>query len=425
MKGGRRPARRVDGPEEERKSRVAEAYNPFEADDPERIFPRLQQLRADADPIVAIGEGMHYVTRHAVARDVLRDTVHFSNAEGFRAPGITVPPEDRMLGEMDAPQHPRVRRVVMTALNPSAIRAEEEFVRTTARRLLDALLVPGPVDLVPAFTRPLPNDATVHLLGFPMEDSARIAVWSTEVMESEWPAMNRTDRGEGMRGAFPEYTSYVDAFIRNVRAGLADGTADDTVVARLITTTVDDEPLSDRQVRALVFNLLLGGLTTTAQLLGNMIYELLARGSVDQLANGSEDERSTYLEECLRMYPPVMFIPRGCTKDVEIAGTTVRAGERVIVGTACANRDELLFDESEHFVDDRQDADRHLTFGFGAHACAGAAMARSVGRIALEEFLAFAGPRHAELPSGFRYENVPTFFEYGPRTLPVTFDRPR
>ena len=125
------------------------------------------------------------------------------------------------------------------------------------------------------------------------------------------------------------------------------------------------------------------------------------------------------------MYPPVMFIPRGCTKDVEIAGITVRAGERVIVGTACANRDELLFDESEQFVDGRQDADRHLTFGFGAHACAGAAMARSVGRIALDEFLAFAGPRHAVLPSGFRYQNVPTFFEYGPHTLPVTFDRPR
>jgi cytochrome P450 len=403
---------------------VAEAYNPFEADDPERIFRRLQQLRADEAPIVAIGEGMHYVTRHAVAREVLRDTAHFSNAEGFRAPGVTVPLEDRMLGEMDAPQHPRVRRVVMTALNPAAIRAEEEFVRGAARGLLEALPVPGTVDLVPAFTRPLPNDATVHLLGFPMEDSARIAQWSTEVMESAWPAMNRTERGEGMQGAFPEYTSYVDDFIGRVRADLAGGAADDTVVARLIATTVDDEPLSDRQVRALVFNLLLGGLTTTAQLLGNMIYEILARGSVGRLAASGDAERNIFIEECLRVYPPVMFIPRGCTSEVEIAGTTVKAGERVIVGTACANRDELLFDESERFVDDRDGAERHLTFGLGAHACAGAAMARSVGRIALDEFVTYARSHHAELPSGFRYENVPTFFEYGPRTLPVTFGGP-
>ena len=400
---------------------MAEAFNPFEAQDPVHMFARLRRLRAEA-PIVPLADGMYYVTGYEESRRVLRDSDHFSNAEGFRAPGITVPIEDRMLGEQDAPQHPQVRRIVMSAFNPAAIRREEDFVRYRARQLLEGLEVPGVNDLVPRFTNPLPNDATVHLLGFPMDDSTRIAAWSKEVMESEWPAMNRTERGEGMAGAFPEYTAYVDDFIRQLRQDMSAGAAGDSLIARLMSEDISGELLTDRQLRALVFNLLLGGLTTTAQLLGNMIYELLTTDALSRLDKAEPSEQSTFVEECLRMYPPVMFIPRGCVAETTVAGTTIKPGERVIVGTACANRDEHLFDDGEDFDPHRGNVDRHLTFGFGAHLCAGAAMARSVAEIGLDEFVAFANPRNASLPAGFVYENVPTFFEYGPRTLPVAFD---
>jgi cytochrome P450 len=165
-------------------------------------------------------------------------------------------------------------------------------------------------------------------------------------------------------------------------------------------------------------------LTTTAQLLGNVIYQLLISDSVAQLAGAGADERAAFIEECLRVYPPVMLIPRGCVQETTVAGTTVKPGERVIVGSACVNRDESLFDESEAFDAHRSNVDRHLTFGFGPHICAGAAMARSVALIGLDEFVRFARPRHARLPDGFVYENVPTFFEYGPKFMPVVFDSP-
>jgi cytochrome P450 len=405
---------------------VAEAFNPFEPVDPARLFPRLSRLRADA-PVVALGEGMFYVTRYDEARQVLRDAEHFSNAEGFRAPGITVPVEDRMLGEQDAPQHPRVRRIVMTAFNPAAVKREEPFVRDRARQLLARVPVPGPADLVPLFTNPLPNDATVHLLGLPMDDAAKIASWSKEVMESEWPAMNRTERGEGMAGAFPEYTGYVDAYLGSLQDRLeagAAGPAGDGLIARLMTESIEGKRLSQRQLRALVFNLLLGGLTTTAQLLGNMIYELLTTDALSALVGADAGDRARFIEETLRMYPPVMFVPRGCVQETTVAGTTIKPGERVIVGTACANRDESLFEDGEGFDPHRPGLDRHLTFGFGPHLCAGAAMARSVAEIGLDEFVRFAGERGAHLPEGFAYENVPTFFEYGPASLPVAFDGP-
>jgi cytochrome P450 len=406
-----------------RQNAMLSTYDPFRVEQPERTFARLHELRAEG-PIVPIGEGMFYVTSYEEARRVLRDAEHFSNAEGFRAPGVTVPAEDRMLGEQDAPQHPGVRRIVMSAFNPAAIRLEEEFVRRRARALLERAPVPGTVDMVPAFTTPLPNDATVHLLGFPMQDATQIASWSKEVMESEWPAMNRTERGEGMVGAFPEYTDYVDRFVVALRSAVAAGTADDSLLARLITADVGGEALSARQMRALVFNLLLGGLTTTAQLLGNMIYQVLRSDSVATLAVADPGERAAFVEECLRVYPPVMLIPRGCVQETTVAGTTIKPGERVIVGSACVNRDEALFNGSEEFDATRANGDRHLTFGFGPHVCAGAAMARSVALIGLDEFLRFADRRNARLPVGFTYENVPTFFEYGPKMMPVIFDPP-
>jgi cytochrome P450 len=393
-------------------------YDPFAIEAPERTFQHLRRLRAKA-PVVTLTEGMHYVTSYQEARQVLRDAEHFSNALGFRAPGVEVPAEDRMLGEQDAPQHTRVRRVVVSAFNPAAIKAEVGFVRERAHHLLERLSRHGTVDMVPAFTNPLPNDATVHLLGFPMEDAAQIAAWSKEVMESEWPAMNRTERGDGMAGAFPEYTAYVDAHIARARQQAAQSPDVDTFTTRLVRTEVDGQQLSDRQVRALVFNALLGGLTTTAQLLGTMIHQILTTGSAASLLAAGEDQRVRFIEECLRMYPPVMIIPRGCVSETTIAGTTIKPGERVIVGTACVNRDERLLANSEVFEGDRDQADRHLTFGFGPHLCAGAAMARSVASVGLDEFLHFADERRARLAPEFVYETVPTFFEYGPRSLPV------
>ena len=99
---------------------------------------------------------------------------------------------------------------MVTALTPKVVHAAEPFIRGTAEGLLDAVPVPGRADLVAAFTVPLPNRVTVHLLGFPAEDADTIARWAKELMESEFPRTNRTERGEGFAGAFPEFAGYID-----------------------------------------------------------------------------------------------------------------------------------------------------------------------------------------------------------------------
>ena len=399
---------------------MAKSFDPFDVAQVQAAWPLLSELRRDT-PVAPLADGMQYVTRLAECRAVLRDTTAFSNARGFKGPGVVVAPEDRILGEMDPPQHSAVRRVMVTALTPKVVHAAEDFIEATAQRLLAEVPDNGRADLVPAFTVPLPNRVTVHLLGFPAEDADTIAAWAKELMESGFPATNRSHRGEGFAAAFPDFAGYIDEKIRARAADLGAGRDDhpDEVLTRLIRLEVDGTRLTPRQLRALVRNLITGGLTTTSQLLGNVIHEVLTVPGLDAAVRENDAALDTAIEESLRLRPPVMFIVRGCVADTDIGGCPVREGERLIVGSASANRDERIFEFPDEFRVDRHNAEQHLTFGYGPHVCPGAALARTVTRIGLRAlFRRFpvgtltASPDHV-------YENVPTFFECGPRRLSV------
>jgi len=105
--------------------------------------------------------------------------------------------------------------------------------------------------------------------------------------------------------------------------------------------------------------------------------------------------------------------------DVDVGGCPVHAGERLIVGTASANRDDRVFETADDFVVDRANADQHLTFGYGPHVCPGATLARVVARIGVRALFTRFGPGTIRMAPDHTYENVPTFFECGPRRLSV------
>ena len=394
-------------------------FDPFDPGQAQRAWPLLKELRRKG-PVAPIAGGMHYVTRHAECREVLRDTESFSNASGMKAQGVEVPFEDRILGELDPPQHSVVRRVMVTALTPKVVHAAEPFIRGTAEGLLDGVTVPGQADLVAAYSVPLPNRVTVHLLGFPAEDADTIAAWAGELMVSEFPRTNRTERGEGFAGAFPEFAGYIDDKIdhrlREVERGKD---VPDDVLTRLVRLEVDDVRLTRSQLRALTRNLITGGLTTTSQLLGNLLHQLLSTPGLEHTLRVEEGALANAVEESLRISPPLLFLARGCVHDTSIGDSPIAAGERVIVGTGSANRDELLFDDADEFRVDRPNADQHLTFGYGPHVCPGAAMARIVARIGIATFLERFPPGSVRLAENYEFENVPTFFEIGPRRLSV------
>ncbi|HTD50806.1 MAG TPA: cytochrome P450, partial [Acidimicrobiia bacterium] len=379
-------------------------FDPFDPGQAHDAWPMLARMRAEA-PVVDIANGMRYVTRHAECRAVLRDPHSFSNATGMKAPGIEIPAEDRLLGELDPPRHTLVRRVMVTALSPKLVHATEPFMRATAGTLLDGI-TQSPADLVAAFTVPLPNRMTVHLLGFDPADAEQLAVWAKTLMESTFPATNRTARGEGFAGAFPEFAAYIDAHIDERAQQLAAGSAPDDVVARLLGLTDDGVELPRRQIRALVRNLITGGLTTTSQLLGNLLHELLANPALDGAVRADRDALRVAVEESLRLSPPVLFMARGCVQDVRVGGCPVSAGTRVIAGFASANRDEGVFDDSDTFRIDRPNAEQHLTFGYGPHVCPGASLARAVAYAGIDAFFDRFPEGSVRLAPGFEFENV-------------------
>jgi cytochrome P450 len=394
-------------------------FDPFDPGQAQRAWPLLKELRREG-PVAPIEGGMHYVTRHAECREVLRDTEAFSNASGMKAPGVEVPFEDRILGELDPPQHSVVRRVMVTALTPKVVHAAEPFIRGTAEGLLDGVTVPGRADLVATYSVPLPNRVTVHLLGFPAADADTIATWAGELMVSEFPRTNRTERGEGFAGAFPEFAGYIDEKVAHRMRDVERGKdVPDDVLTRLVQLEVDDVRLTRNQLRALTRNLITGGLTTTSQLLGNLLHQLLSTPELERVLRAEEGALTNAVEESLRIAPPLLFLARGCVHDTAIGDSPVAAGERVIVGTGSANRDELLFEDGDEFRVDRPNADQHLTFGYGPHVCPGAAMARIIARIGIATFLERFPPGSVRLAEDYEFENVSTFFEIGPRWLPV------
>jgi len=399
---------------------VTTSFDPFDAEQAQNADEVLARLRAET-PVARIGPGMHYVTRHAECRDVLRDSSRFSNAQGFKAPGVEIPVEQRLLGELDPPQHGPVRRVMVTALTPAAVRGAETFMRSEAEGLLEALV--GPADLVADFSVPLPNRVTVHMLGLPAQDAGTVARWAKELMESDFPRTNRTERGTGFAEAFPEFAGYIDACISGRRDDIEAGRdVPDDVLSRLIRLEVDGVRLVPTQLRALVRNLITGGLTTTSQLLGNLLHAVLTDPGLEATLRRDRTALSGAIEESLRLSPPVLFVARGCPRGAEIGDIVIEPGERVIVGSASANRDERVFDDADTFRLDRANADAHITFGHGPHFCPGATLARAVARVGITAFLDRFAPGAVRLVDGYRFENVKTFFERGPRRLPVLVD---
>jgi cytochrome P450 len=393
---------------------VAKTFNPFDAEQAHNSWPLLADLRKES-AVVDIGDGIAYVTRHAECRRLLRDTDGFSSAQGFKAPGVVVPMEDRTLGELDPPNHTLVRRVMVTALTPKVVRAAEPYIEARAKALLDALPKQREADLVPTFTGPLPIASTVHVLGFLEEDAPKTMVWAKELIESGFPATHRNRDGvEGFAEGFPDFAGYIDDRIDERRTN-----PHDDVTTKLLELEVDGERLTPRQLRAMVRNLITGGLTTTSQLLGNLLHQLFTVPGLEDRLRSDPEALPRAVEESLRLAPPVMLIPRGCLRDTEVDGTTLHPGQRVVMGSACANRDEAMFRNGDEFDVDRDNVSDHLTFGYGPHFCPGAPLARAVARIGVTAFLQRFPTGTVRLAEGFVFENVPAFFETGPARLTI------
>ena len=255
-----------------------EDFNPFDVSSTHQLWALSADLRR-RQPVARLASGVVYVSRYRDARAVLRQPQIFSSQGGFKADGVEIPIGDALLGDFDEPEHGPVRRLAMAAAGPNRVDGERDFALSSARNLVGRLAGEGGTcDVVAALALPLSSEVTAHLLGAPIEDAARLYGWAEDIMHSDLPVYLRTSRGVGFHGAFPEYAAFVDHLI-DERLDPSD--THDDAIKRIVDGVVEEQAAGALPAKDVIFmivsTLLLGGVTTTRDLIGWLLYELVRR----------------------------------------------------------------------------------------------------------------------------------------------------
>ncbi|MEZ4217346.1 MAG: cytochrome P450 [Myxococcota bacterium] len=381
-------------------------------------FDLMARIRREK-PVCRPADGVVLTTRYEDTRAAFLDARRLSSVGDMRAPGVVVPTEESFLGEIDAPLHPRIRRILMKWFTRSRARGAEPWTRANVARRLDALAKDGGGDLMERLAIPLPGSVSAHELGVPDAMHDQVMTWCNELLHSSWPATGRTERGEGIAGAFPEMTAALDGWIREREAS----DAHDDLLAVMVRTRDDDGwQIGAHHARTLMVNILAGSLSASF-MLGNLLYRLVHDASFDRALRDDAAKIPLAVDESLRLEAPVTFLFRTAREDVAIGGCPVHRGEHVMLGIAAANRDGAVYDDPDAFRLDRSDVPDHLAFGFGPHVCLGNHLTRMIGRVVLEETLARFAPGELRLAPGFAWTCVDHMQEYGPERLDVVVDR--
>lgn len=276
----------------------------------------------------------------------------------------------------DPPQHTRLRGLISREFTGRRVERLRPRIQEITDSLLDAMVPRGRADLVESFAYPLPLTVICELLGVPEIDRAAFRKLSTEAVAPT--------SGESEYEAFVQLASYLGELIEDKRRSPP---ADDLLSALIRTTDEDGDRLSPAELRGMAFILLVAGHETTVNLVTGAVHALLTHPG--QLAEVRADPRlvDAVVEETLRHEGPVENATfRYAAEPLDIGGTTVPAGDAVLIGLAAADRDGARYPGPDAF-DLHRDTRGHLAFGHGIHYCLGAPLARLEARVALRSLL--------------------------------------
>ncbi|MEU8381823.1 cytochrome P450 [Streptosporangium sp. NPDC048865] len=348
------------------------------------------------------------VTRYDDVRTVLRNAELFSYASGINLPPMSEEQAKRLragaLLMMDPPDHTRLRRMLTPEFTMRRIRRLEPRVREIVAEHLDAMERTGaPADLVSQFATPIPSLVICELLGVPYEDRDSFQATSAALLDFNRPA---AERGKAQM----ELSAYMTALVGRARAEPGED-----LIGMLVREHGDD--LTTDELVGIGGLLLVAGHETTANMIGLGTLALLRHPEQLDLFRKDAGKVDGMVEELLRW---LTIVHQGATKvaaaDTEISGVPIAKGDLVVVSLPAANRDPALAEDLDRFDIERRDLP-HVAFGYGAHHCLGAPLARMEMRIAFAAlFDRFPGLREAGEPE-FRSFNV----VYGLSAFPVAW----
>lgn len=352
-------------------------------------YPFYAHLRAEA-PVYRTTlpnkQEAWLITRYDDVLSLLKDERFVKDPLNATAPGqkgktpwIPGPlkPLTRNMLDLDAPDHTRLRALVHKAFTPGLIGRLSERIQTLCDELLDATQAGGRMELIHDYALPLPMTIITELLGVPAQDRAKFHTWSKSLVE----VASATD----LLRALPHLLMFMRYLRRLCKQRRADPR--DDLVTGLVQAEEAGDTLSEDELLAMVFLLLVAGHETTVNLIGNGTLALLQHPEQLDLLRQNPALIKSAVEELARYTSPVsLATERYAREDVTLQGTTIPCGALVYAVLASANHDQEQFARPDT-LDLARESNKHLAFGQGMHYCLGAPLARLEAGIAFNTLL--------------------------------------
>jgi cytochrome P450 len=366
-------------PEEARA--IAQAFDPNRLnagfyDNPYDVYAALRAF----EPVHRCPDGSYFLSRFAHLDEIYRDRTHFSSDKKVVfgpkfGPGSPLyEHHTTSLVFNDPPYHTRVRRQIVGALSPNALRALEPGVAALVDWLLKRLQERQRFDLIEDFAAAIPVEVIGNLLCVPREERGPLRAWSLAILGALETELTAEQRAQG-NNAVVEFTAYLRGLIAERRRrplGAAD----------LLTRLLQEAELTESELLQNCVFLLNAGHETTTNLIGNGLYLLLQHPESAEQLRCDPQLIGTAIEECLRLESPNQLGNRLVSQRVSVGGVVFEPNAYLTLCIGAANRDPAEFPQPERF-DIARRPNRHLAFAAGAHACAGMGVARLEAQIAL------------------------------------------
>jgi cytochrome P450 len=399
-------------------------------------FPFYRALRREARVYYDPGLDLYLVTRYDDAVAVLRDDATYSLEHGYQDRyGNGFLEEFAAIMErdgggfirdlaIDPPAHTRLRRLTEKAFTAHRVKNLEGRIRQIVVELIENVAVKGAGDGMKDIGGPLTAHIICEQLGFDFSQvgAEKVAVWTKAVLDQIGRMQTREDMLENAR-VMCELQNFIIEHIRERQDHPREDMISDIVHAR-----VDDDAdpmLSFAEQVSTVRGFLIAGNDTTAAAIGNVLLVLATQpGLAEELYPQVDDERAMtrFVEEVLRLHPPVHGLFRTAMRDVELGGITIPAMSQLCVMYASANDDEAKFADPRRLDINRPNVGANLSFGSGIHKCVGIALARMEIKLAAQEFIRrFKDIRLAVPEEELTY--LPTLASQTLERLPLTFTR--